>query len=270
MAAHSLIDEYVSAFRAQVGFRRDRADLVDEVADHLLCAVEQLQSRGLDREAAERRALAALGEPRLVASLMMSTPSKGTIMSYFLARRIWVFSAAAAVAWLAAGISSLWGFTELFGWTRSEYFGSEVLLTVACLATTAVLIGANLRLVGRFDATTGWIAALGIAAALACAVMAWIIGLWVPLLTIAVAWTLHRVLQADAGARPARGVLRIAVHTIGFIAAAVTVVALIGQLNADWVVLALIGLMAVTLTAAVIELAIRPAARLTATTVAAA
>jgi len=260
MAADSLIDRYVSAFRAQVRLRHDRADLVDEVADHLLCAVERLQNRGLDRDAAERRALAALGEPRLVASLMTSTPSKGTIMSYFLSRYIWIFAILAAVAWLVAGISSLWGFTELFGWTQSEYYLSAILLAVACLATTAVLIGANLRLVGRFDSATAWIAGLGAGAALVCGVgLAWIVGVWVPLLTIAVGWTLKRVIQADSGAQPGRGVVRMAVLVLGFVAVAVTVVGLVGQLDADWAVLGLLGLMTVTLIAAVVELAIPPA-----------
>src|SRR5690606_9907344 len=90
MAAASLIDRYLTTFRAQVRLRHDRADLVDEITDHLLCAVEQFQGRGLTRDAAERRALAALGDPRLVASLMTTIPSKGTIMSYVLSRYVWV------------------------------------------------------------------------------------------------------------------------------------------------------------------------------------
>lgn len=262
MAADSLIDRYIATFSAQVVLRHDRSELVDEIADHLLCAAERLQSRGLDRDTAERRALAALGEPRLVASLLTTTPSKGTIMSYFLARYVWAFSILAILAWLAAGISSLWGFTELFGWTQGEYFVSAVLLGLACLSTTAVLVGANLRLVGRFDASTGWITALAAAAGLFCAAgLAWVIGLWVPLLTIAVAWTLKRVIRTQAGTRPARIVMRTAVGILGFVAVAVTVVGLVAPVNADWATLGLVGLVTVTLIAAVVELAVRPAPR---------
>ena len=69
MAAASLIDEYLHVLGSRMRGRRDRADLVDEIADHLHSAVERLEAVGIDAETAQRRALARFGEPRLVAAL---------------------------------------------------------------------------------------------------------------------------------------------------------------------------------------------------------
>lgn len=139
MAGDGLIDGYLSALHARTRGRADQRDLVDEIADHLLSAVETLERRGVPRAEAESRALTRLGDPRLVASLLTSTPSKGTVLSLFFARRLGFFAGLAAVAWALAAVSAYYGFTALSGsWSQESYLTSAMLVTAACLLTTAV------------------------------------------------------------------------------------------------------------------------------------
>ena len=239
MARDSMIELYLGAFGARVGPRADRSDLIDEVRDHLLSASERLQAQGADRATAERRALARFGDPYLVASLITRNPSKRAVVPFVMSRYMWVLAGIAAVAWLAAGVSSLWGFTELFVWTRAEYAVAGTLLGIACFATTAVLVGANIRLVGRFDRTTGWITGLALFAGLVCSAgLAWVIGAWVVPLAVAVIWTLSRGTESVRTPAPLRVALAVAMRVLAVAALIVTVISVTGQVDGDWAVLA--------------------------------
>jgi len=106
MATDSLIDQYLIAFGARVKGRRDSADLVAEVEDHLRSSAERLETLGIDPHVAEKRALARFGEPRLVASLVTSVPSKGSTMALFFSRHLASLAAVAAILWIVAGVIS--------------------------------------------------------------------------------------------------------------------------------------------------------------------
>ncbi|GAA2014936.1 permease prefix domain 1-containing protein [Microbacterium ulmi] len=203
MAADGLIDQYVESFRRRVRSRRDRDDLADEVRDHLLTARERFEALGVEPHVAERRALARLGDPTLVASLLTEVPSKGSLMSLFLSRHLPAMSVAAAAAWIAAIVVAVYGQTGMVvPWTQEAYLVSSAVIGLACLLTTAVLVGLNVRATGELDTTTVVIAAVGALATVAAALLSWFIAIWLPLLAIAVVWTLVRAWATHAGSRP--------------------------------------------------------------------
>lgn len=200
MAGDGVIPDYLDALRHRMRGRADLDELIDEIADHLHSAAEKLEIAGVSPIEAAHRALARLGEPRIVAALLTSTPSKGTIMSLFVSRHLGGFAAVAAVAWAAAAGASFFGFTSLSGsWDQRAYLLSAVLVGVACLATAAVLLGVNIRAKGQTDAASTAITVLALFAAVAATLLAWVVALWLPLLAAAVTWTCIRARRAHAG-----------------------------------------------------------------------
>jgi hypothetical protein len=263
VAADSLIDRYVTAFGQRVRSRTDRQDLIDEVRDHLLSAVERLQSLGVDHESAERRALARFGEPRLVASLLTAVPSKGSIMSLFFSRYLAALAALAAAAWIAATIASLYGHTDLFApWTQEAYLRASVIIGIACLATTAVLIGLNVRAVGRLDGQTVAIAVVGVLAAVAAGLLSWFIAVWMPLLAVAVTWTLVRAWRNHAGSRVFAIAMIVVLPLVAVLTIGLTVLdATLPRWNAEPVAWALYCGMIGLLLAGLVDLTVRLAHR---------
>ncbi|MFI5733986.1 permease prefix domain 1-containing protein [Kribbella sp. NPDC051587] len=89
-SASTPVDEYLTALRHSLaGPRRHKADLLAEARDHLTDATEAFEADGLDREQAEREALADFGElsdvvPGYRAELAISQ-SRRTAMLLFLA-----------------------------------------------------------------------------------------------------------------------------------------------------------------------------------------
>jgi len=262
MAADGLIEQYLASFATRVAGRRDRTDLVDEVADHLYSACERLEALGVDRRTAEQRALARFGEPRLVAALITSVPSKGNIMSLFLSRRLGALAAVTALLWVAAAVAGVFGNSELAGgWTQERYLASSVVIALACLSTTAVLVGVNLRATGRLDAATRWIAAIGVFSGIAAAMLSWVMGLWMLPLTVAVVWTLLRVRRNHAGSPVFTVVMLVALPLAAVAAVVGSVAGLLTDVYFDalsWTTF--LGLMAV-LVAGFADLAVRLAQR---------
>ena len=262
MAADGLIDQYLTALGKRVRSRSDRHDLLDEVRDHLLSAVERLEALGVDSPTAERRALTRFGQPKLVAALVTEVPSKGNLMSLFLARHLPAMSVAAAVTWLVA--VAVYGQTDLLAtWTPEAYIVSSAVIAVACVLTASVLVGLNVRATGEFDTTTILIALIGIMSAVAALLLSWFIALWLPLLAIAVIWTMVRAWTMHAGSRPFAVVMLV---TMPLLAAAAIVMTVIGQATrldnavASWIVFA--GLAAV-LAATLVDVAVRLGRRAT-------
>ena len=66
------IEAYLRALQCKLDHRTDAIDLVSEVEDHLREAAERLLDRGYGRAEAEFIALARLGEPDLVAALLVT------------------------------------------------------------------------------------------------------------------------------------------------------------------------------------------------------
>lgn len=262
MAADSLIDEYLQVLGTGMHGRRDRADLLDEVADHLHSAAERLEAVGVDPETAQRRALARFGEPRLVAGLLTSVPSKGNLVTLFFSRHLGATAALAAVLWAVASVAALYGFTDVDGaWTSDRYLLSAMLISAACLVTTAVLVGMNLRATGAFDGSTIAIAALGVLSAAAALVLAWAIIFWLPLLAAAVTWTMARARRSHAGSRTFVLVLLVAAPLIGIASIAVTLLGQFAEANLEFAGWALVAGMGAVLLAALADLAVRLARR---------
>lgn len=238
MASAGLIDEYLISLGQRMRGRVDAHDLIDEIADHLLTAAERLEARGIDRQDAEARALARLGEPRLVASLLTSTPSKGTIVSLFFSRRLGIFAAAAAIAWAFASFAAYFGFTSLSGsWDTTRYLVSAVLVGIACALTAAVLLGVNIRARGTVDSATVAITTLALVSAIAATLLAWVVALWMPLLAAAVTWTCVRARRAHAGSPAFAVTLALVSPLLGIAAIGVSVYGILtgtGMEGAIW------------------------------------
>ena len=259
MAADSLIDAYVSAFDRRVRSRRDRQDLVDEVADHLHSASERLESLGIDRETAQRRALARFGEPRLVASLLTAVPSRGSIVSLFFARRLGLMLDLATVLWFCAFVTTWFGLGGADGenWSVWRYLLSEAFITFAVLATTAALVGLNIRAVGSLDRQTITIGVIGLVSAVAAGAVAWMVGIWLPLLAIAVEWTLIRAWRMHAGSRPFTIVALVAAPVLGLGAIATTAIGLATDNGMELAIWGIIAAFSVILIAALVDVTIR-------------
>lgn len=102
MAEHALIDGYVGELRRVLRRHRDAADLADEVADHLLSNVRAWQDRGVDPDDAQRRSLAAFGDPELIARTYAVERRRGLEVPTRLTR-------AAGRLLFAAGAAWMWG-----------------------------------------------------------------------------------------------------------------------------------------------------------------
>ncbi len=197
--------------------------------DHLLSTTERLGALGVDPDTAARRALARFGEPRLVASLLSDVPSKGNLMSLFFSRHLPSVAVAAAITWIAAVVVALYGQTDLLApWTQDAYMLSSIVIALACVLTTAALVGLNMRATGQFDGPTIVIAAIGLLSAVSAALVSWFVAIWLPLLAIAVVWTLARSWATHAGSRPFAVVMLVLMPLVA-VGAIVTTV--IGQIT---------------------------------------
>lgn len=263
MAGTGLIAEYLDVFGTRIRSRRDRADLVDEVADHLYSATERLLAAGVDPEAAQRRALARFGDPRLVAALVSAVPSKGNVVSLFFSRYLGILSALAAASWIVSTVATYYGYTSLSGsWTSDRYLVSAALVGASCLLTTAVLVGLNLRAIGRLDAPAIAIATIGVVAAFTGTMMSWVVAVWMPLLAVAVTWTLVRARRAHAGSRVFTSILVVAVPVLGVGALTMSALAIFGGLELEagaWGIVAGLGLV---LVAGLVDIATRVSRRI--------
>lgn len=258
MAADGLIDQYVRALRSRLGARRDRDDLVDEVLDHLLSTTERLEALGIDPQTAARRALARFGEPKLVASLLSDVPSKGNLMSLFFSRHLPALAVAASVTWVAALAVAVYGHTDLLmPWTQSAYLAASAVTALACLLTTTVLVGLNLRATGELDGATIAIAVTGALSVVAAALLSWFVAIWVPLLAIAVVWTLARSWATHAGSRPFSAIMLVLMPLLALAAIATTVVGQVTQTDNAVIGWLTFSGLAIVLIAALVDLAVR-------------
>jgi hypothetical protein len=213
---------------------------------------------------AERRALTRFGEPALVASLITAVPSKGNIMSLFFSRHLGAVAAVAATLWIAATVAGFFGMSGYAeGWTQARYLTGSIVIALACLATTAVLIGLNLRATGQFDGSTVAITALGFASVVAAGLLSWLVGLWIPLLAAAVTWTMVRALRMHAGSRAFSLVLIVAMPLFAILALIASVIALTTDSGTELLSWTLFAGMALLLAAGLVDLAVRLVRRMT-------
>lgn len=99
MASYALIDEYIGALRHETRWLLDAEDIAEEVADHLLEAVERRIERGVDLWTAQKRVLTEFGDPKLVAHAFVTLRTGGAAMPTQFTRRAGYALIASAVLW---------------------------------------------------------------------------------------------------------------------------------------------------------------------------
>ena len=142
MAEYALIDGYLETLHRSIRFRRDADDLVAEVHDHLLEAIEILEHRGTGPVAAQRETLERFGDPTVLARAFASTPRGGIAVPTEFTRVSGITSIVSGMLWLA--MVGLWW---LANW-REDVDGSWegaaqifwMLGTVAALGAGALLV----------------------------------------------------------------------------------------------------------------------------------
>lgn len=103
MADYTLIDEYIGQLQRETRWLRDAEKIAEEVADHLLEAVEQRIDRGIDRLTAQRRALTEFGDPAIVGRAFASSRTGGAAMPTQFTRRAGYALIASAFLWIGGG-----------------------------------------------------------------------------------------------------------------------------------------------------------------------
>ena len=106
MAGGSLIEAYLNELRYSASKLRDIDDVVAEVEDHLLTAVDSAMARGVPREEAEAHALARFGSPQLVARVFVEESNRGGAVSTTITRRAGVAAMLAPVLGIAGEIGN--------------------------------------------------------------------------------------------------------------------------------------------------------------------
>lgn len=188
MAEHAVIDRYLSELEHEVRWFRDAEEILEEVADHLLEAVAVHTRRGLDRVAAQKRALTEFGDPTLVGRAFASMRSGGIAMPTQFTRRSGVALVASSFLWLAGLAFTYW--SDLADRTRPWeglplalwMIGAFTLMAAGVLLAVGIL-GINRRHGGALGGTgrlAFWIAVFTTITAFG----AWVWGVWLTALGV--------------------------------------------------------------------------------------
>lgn len=188
MADQALIDQYLGELAREVRWIRDAEDIIEEVADHLLEAVAVFTHRGLDRLAAQKRALTEFGDPTLVGRAFASSTTGGIAVPTNFTRRAGVALIVSSFLWLA-GMTFLYlseaaDRTRPFEGLPQQLFlvGALGLMIAGALLVIGIL-GLNRRhggALGHAGRLVLWIAAITAVTAFA----AWAWGVWLTALGI--------------------------------------------------------------------------------------
>lgn len=101
MADYTLIDEYLGELRRETRWLCDAEEIAEEVADHLLEAVDRRIKLGVDRLTAQRRVLLEFGDPQLVGRAFASSRTGGAAMPTRFTRRAGYALITSAFLWVA-------------------------------------------------------------------------------------------------------------------------------------------------------------------------
>lgn len=138
MADYTLIDEYLCQLRGETRWLRDAEEIAEEVADHLLQAVDRRTGRGVDRVTAQSRALHEFGDPEIVGRAFASSRTGGAAMPTQFTRRAgyaliisaFLFVADVVLFVAAAGTSFALYLTGLFTFLAALVFAAIGVLGV--------------------------------------------------------------------------------------------------------------------------------------------
>ncbi len=188
MADQALIDRYLIELAREVRWIRDAEDIIEEVADHLLEAAAAFTHRGLDRLAAQKRALTEFGDPTLVGRAFASSTTGGIAVPTNFSRRAGVALIGSSFLWLA-GLTFIY-FAEVADRTRpweglpQQLFGIGAYTLLAAGALLVVgIVGINRRhggALGHAGRLVLWISVITAFTAPA----AWLWGVWLTALGI--------------------------------------------------------------------------------------
>lgn len=101
MADDRLIDDYLAALHRTMEWHRRAAEIVAEADDHLRSAVERSVAGGVDRDDAQRDALARFGDPATVAIAHATTPRGRLAVPTPSTRSAGVVATISGALWLA-------------------------------------------------------------------------------------------------------------------------------------------------------------------------
>lgn len=183
---HSVIDAHLADLSARLAHRRDRADVLAELRDHLLSAADAHERAGMGRSEAERRAVADLGDTAVVARSFAGTRRRPALPTRVTQR---CGTAALAVATSAPGALVAW--QRMADADRLDTWGPAAqrwyqVATLATLVTTVALFVLALglwRRHGGLSATgTAGVVLVGIGALISIA--AWAVAVWGTLLLV--------------------------------------------------------------------------------------
>lgn len=144
MADYTLIDEYLGRLRRETRWLRDADEIADEVADHLVEAVDRRTARGVDRLTAQRGALTEFGDPGLVGHAFASSRTGGAAMPTQFTRTAGYALIASAVLWVAGWASLLvaWaGPSQWLGLRRALNTAGTLAVAVALLLGAVGILG---------------------------------------------------------------------------------------------------------------------------------
>ncbi len=150
MADHILIDRYLGELRRETRWLRDAEDIAEEVADHLLEAVEKRIDRGLDRMTAQKSALREFGDPALVGRAFASSRTGGAAMPTQFTRRAGYALIVSAFLWIAGNAIHFASFVAdqtrpWEGLPQALYMIGALVLVAAGLLGASGVLGVNRR-----------------------------------------------------------------------------------------------------------------------------
>lgn len=150
MANYTLIDEYIGALRHETRWLRDAETIAEEVADHLLEAVERGIARGADLRTAQRRVLTEFGDPKLVGRAFVLSRNGGAAMPTQFTRRAGYALIGSAFLWIGgSGIQYAADVADRTrpweGLPRTLFQIGAMVLVLAGLSGSAGVLGLNRR-----------------------------------------------------------------------------------------------------------------------------
>lgn len=178
MARHELIEGYLARLAEEVRWRDDADDVLAEARDHLSTAVERAVARGTDPEVAQREALAAFGDPPVVARALATT-RRGVALPTSATRSAGRSALLGAAAWVLFPLA-WWSGSALEDRGAAAgpvaYWVGTGALAVAVVLTLIALDGLFVRHGG--PGVAGWVARILAAVAVAATFLAWFIPGW--------------------------------------------------------------------------------------------
>jgi hypothetical protein len=183
VADHYLIEEYLEALWAQVRWRVDAREVVDELRDHLVTTGEWAISTGLSKAEAASLAIERAGPVELIASQLLHERGARMAMPTAFTRLGGLASIVAGAAW--PFLAASWFASLLLERRAGAYEGAPrvawlagALALVTAMVATAV---ASLAVCRRVGMRRNWAVGTAVttsAGLLAACAMPWLIHLW--------------------------------------------------------------------------------------------